>query len=82
MLKNMEHAINAKQKGNRTIAFSLPESALPVAVCASTFRNLFGREATSDELSEMTGIPAAAIISRYLPLLKTEYAKPIPAMVG
>ena len=34
------------------------ESILRINVCASTFRNLNGREATVSELSSMTGIPA------------------------
>ena len=34
------------------------DSILRINVCASTFRNLNGREATVSELSGMTGIPA------------------------
>ncbi len=53
------------------------ERILPVAACASTFRNLEGRNATVGELSEMTGISVPKLLASYLPYMdfqKTGYA--------
>ena len=41
------------------------DSILRINVCASTFRNLNGREATISELSRMTGIPAILLAIVY-----------------
>lgn len=53
------------------------ERILPVAVCASTFKNLEGRNATVEELSEMTGISVPKLLASYLPYMdfqKADYA--------
>lgn len=47
---------------------------LPVAVCASTFKNLEGREATTEELSFMTGISVPMLLRFYLPYINRQEA--------
>ena len=69
MLRNRNQTTTYRSTSGKTGCVIQPDSILPVAVCAATFRNLNGREATTDELSVMTGIPAAALISLYWPVL-------------
>lgn len=47
---------------------------LPVAVCASTFKNLEGRDATTEELSFMTGISVPMLLRFYLPYMNRQEA--------
>jgi len=54
------------------------DSSLRINVCASTFRNLNGREATIGELSRMTGIPAILLAAVYGTDFRTE-KEPVPA---
>ena len=65
MTRNQRYETRIRNR--KAAADVTPDSALPIAVCASTFRNIYGREATSAELSSMTGIPATTIIGLYMP---------------
>jgi|GEM_PF-6757599 len=74
--------MNTVNRNRKNRAAITADRVLPVAVCASTFRNLYGREATGEELSDMTGIPAAVLIRFIMPVLSqsTEMMCTAPAV--
>ena len=67
MMRKQRSEMNTRNRNNKISMTQ--DSILPVAVCASTFRKLYGRDATSAELSEMTGIAVPTLIGLYMPAI-------------
>ncbi len=61
----MRIILRAENSAKKMTEHFFADSSLRINVCASTFRNLNGREATIGELSCMTGIPAILLAIVY-----------------